>query len=386
MTSRAAELILWTSLALVAYSYAGYPLLIWTCARLFGRRREIPAAADADWPAVTLLIAAHNEERWIGPRLENALAQDYPLDRLEVLVASDGSRDATVTIASAFAARGVRVLDFPENRGKATVLNAGIQEARHPLVVFSDANTFFEPEAMRRLVRWFADPAVGAVCGRLVLTDPRKGRNVDSLYWKYETFLKKCESRLGALLGANGAIYALRKEDYVPIPPDTLVDDFVIPLVSKLKTGKGVIYDDEAVAWEESPPGIGDEFRRRSRIGAGGFQALLRLLPLLSPARGWVAFSFLSHKVLRWLSPFLLVLALAANLSCLDSTFHAAVLATQVAFYLVSAVGAYLPGRGTLSKLIRLPAMFTSMNLALLAGFWNWLAGPQRGAWQRTTR
>src|ERR1043165_4475500 len=128
MTSRAAELILWISLALVAYSYVGYPLVIWTCARLFGRRREIPAT-DGDLPCVTLLIAAHNEERWIGQRLENALAQDYPLDRLEVLVASDGSRDATVTIASAFAARGVRVLDFPENRGKATVLNAGIQEA-----------------------------------------------------------------------------------------------------------------------------------------------------------------------------------------------------------------------------------------------------------------
>src|SRR5262249_23232604 len=152
------EIVLWTSLALVAYGYAGYPLLIWTCARLFGRRREIPAAADGDLPSVTLLIAAHNEERWIGQRLENALAQDYPPDKLEVLVASDGSRDGTVASATAYAGRGVRVLDFPENRGKATALNAGIREARHPVVVFSDANTFFEPEAVRRLVRWFADP------------------------------------------------------------------------------------------------------------------------------------------------------------------------------------------------------------------------------------
>jgi cellulose synthase/poly-beta-1,6-N-acetylglucosamine synthase-like glycosyltransferase len=386
MVGRTAEFVLWTSLALVAYAYVGYPLLIWGCARLFGRRRRMPAAADGELPSVTLLIAAHNEERWIGQRLENALSQDYPPDMLDVLVASDGSRDGTVAIAAAFAGRGVRVLDLRENRGKATALNTGIQEARHPLVVFSDANTFFDPGAIRRLAGWFADPAIGTVCGRLVLTDPRKGRNVDSLYWKYETFLKKCESRLGALLGANGAIYALRKDDYVPIPPDTLVDDFVIPLVSKMKTGKAVIYDEEAVAWEECPPGIGDEFRRRSRIGAGGFQALLRLFPLLSPARGWVAFSYLSHKILRWLSPFLLVLAFAANLLCLPSLFYVGMQAAQVAFYVVSIVGPFLPGRGLVSRFVRLPAMFTSMNLALLVGFWNWLGGAQRGVWQRTTR
>jgi cellulose synthase/poly-beta-1,6-N-acetylglucosamine synthase-like glycosyltransferase len=383
----AGEVILWMALALVAYCYVGYPLLIWACSRLFGRRREIAPLADVELPQVTLLIAAHNEERWIRQRIENGLELDYPSDKLEILVASDGSRDATVEIAAGFADRGVRILDYRENRGKATMLNEGIVEARRPVVIFSDANTFFEPTALRQLVRWFADPAIGTVCGRLVLTDPRKGRNVDSLYWKYETFLKKCESRLGALLGANGAIYALRKDDYVPIPPDTLVDDFVIPLVSKLKTGKAIIYDEEALAWEECPPAIGDEFCRRSRIGAGGFQAMLRLLPLLSPARGWIGFSFLSHKILRWLCPFLLILAFAANLVCLDSSsLYVGLLVAQVVFYIASALGAFLPGRGLVSRLVRLPAMFTSMNLALLVGFWNWIFGHQRGVWQRTTR
>src|SRR5262249_38654589 len=182
------------------------------------------------------------------------------------------------------------------------------------------------------------------------------------------------------------AIYALRKEDYVPIPPNTVVDDFLIPLVSGMKTGKSIVYDHEALAREESPPRIADEFRRRSRIGAGGFQALTRLWPLLSPARGWIALAFLSHKVLRWFCPFFLIVALIANLVCLDAGIYAVLLAAQVAFYAAAALGAIVPGRGLAGRLFRLPAMFTSMNLALLVGFWNWASGQQGGVWQRTAR
>jgi cellulose synthase/poly-beta-1,6-N-acetylglucosamine synthase-like glycosyltransferase len=383
---RAAEIILAASLALVGYCYFAYPVLIWICSRLFGRRLDAPLLADDELPLVALLIAAHNEERWIGARIENALAQDYPAHKLDVVVASDGSRDATVEIAAGFADRRVRVLDFRENRGKATTLNAAFRETHGDIVVFSDANTFFEPRALRNLARWFADPSIGTVCGRLVLTDPARGRNVDSLYWRYETFMKKCESRLGALLGANGAIYALRKEDYVPIAANTLVDDFVIPLVARLKNGKAIIYDADAVAWEETPPEIADEFRRRSRIGAGGFQAMLSLWRLMLPGRGWVAFSFFSHKVLRWLCPFFLILALAANLFCLDAPVYVGVFVAQLVFYIVAAVGAVLPAGGRFGKLVRLPTMFTSMNLALLVGFWNWISRQQRGVWQRTAR
>jgi cellulose synthase/poly-beta-1,6-N-acetylglucosamine synthase-like glycosyltransferase len=380
------EITMWTALGLVAYCYVGYPLVIWICSRAFGRRLTPPPVADEDLPEVTLLISAHDEERTIGARLQNALEQDYPRDRLEVLVASDGSRDATVEIARRFAERGVRFLDFRENRGKAQTLNDSVVAAGGAIIVFSDANTFFEPHALRRLVRWFADEKTGVVCGRLVLIDPESGANIDSLYWKYETFLKQCEGCLGALLGANGAIYALRKTDYVPVPARTVVDDFLIPLVSKLKTGRSIIYEREAVAREETPPAIADEFRRRSRIGAGGFQALTHLWPLASPARGWIAFSFVSHKVLRWLCPFFLIVALATNLACLDKPVFAALLAGQAAFYCLAALGALLPGRDFLSRLIRVPTMFTSMNVALLLGFWNWISGRQGGVWQRTVR
>src|SRR5207244_3480535 len=155
---------------------------------------------------MTLLIAAHDEAEVIGERLENALAVDYPAGKFEIVVASDGSSDATAAIVRSFADRGVRLLDYHPNRGKSATLNAAWNEIHGELVLLSDANTFIEPGAPKRLARWFDDASIGAVCGRLVLVDPASGRNVDGLYWRYETFLKLCESRLDALLGANGAI------------------------------------------------------------------------------------------------------------------------------------------------------------------------------------
>ena len=281
---------------------------------MFGRKPVPPAVADAELPSVSLLVAAYNEEKEIGDRIVNALEQDYPPGMLEVVIASDGSSDRTNEIVRGFAERGVRLLDYPVRRGKATVLNDAFGELGGEVVVLSDANTYFsDPDVVRRLARWFRDPAVGAVCGQLVLTDPDTGTNVDGLYWKYETFLKKCEGRLGALLGSNGAIYAIRRELFAGIPPGTVLDDFVIPLLARMRTGKRIVYDPEARADEETPKEIGQEFKRRARIGAGGFQCIGMLRGLLHPRHGWTAFTFWSHKVLRWVCPFLLVAALATN-------------------------------------------------------------------------
>jgi cellulose synthase/poly-beta-1,6-N-acetylglucosamine synthase-like glycosyltransferase len=328
----ALELVFWLCLAAVAYAYAGYPLLIWLASRVFGRRPAPPVIDDADLPTVTLLIAAHNEAEVIAGRIDNALALDYPADKLEIVVASDGSRDATVAIVGSFEDRGVRLLDYQPNRGKATTLNAAWHEVRGELVLLSDANTFIDTSAPRHLARWFRDPAIGSVCGRLVLVDPASGKNVDGVYWRYETFLKLCEARLGALLGANGAIYAIRRDAYVPIPPDTAIDDFVIPLLAKLERGTRLIYDAEAIAREETPPQIRDEFKRRARIGAGGFQSLRILWPVLDPRHGWLAFSFLSHKVLRWSCPFFLLGMAASNVALGTAAFYQVTLAAQAAF------------------------------------------------------
>jgi cellulose synthase/poly-beta-1,6-N-acetylglucosamine synthase-like glycosyltransferase len=336
---------------------------------------------------MSLLIAAYNEEAVIEDRILNALAMDYPTEKLEVVVASDGSSDSTAKIVQGYAGRGVRLVPLSSRRGKASALNAAFPELRGDIVLMSDANTHNDRLVARKIVRWFHDPKVGVVCGRLILTDPETGGNVDSLYWKYETFLKKSEGRLGALLGANGGIYAIRRSLFRPVPAETIVDDFVIPLRAKLQTGCNIVYDWEAVAREETPASVGSEFHRRSRIGAGGFQSLGMLWRLLLPQRGWIAFTFFSHKVLRWLCPFLLLALLASNAFLCDYPLYRYALFGQLAFYLISVLAGLMPaGRPKALKPLRITTMFTGMNAALLVGFWRWLCGSQKGAWKRTAR
>jgi cellulose synthase/poly-beta-1,6-N-acetylglucosamine synthase-like glycosyltransferase len=382
----ASAILLWGCLGLVAYTYILYAPLIWACAKLFGKVNGPPSGDQAELPSVSLLIAAHDEEAVIDARIRNALASDYPKDEFEIVIGSDGSTDRTAEIVSRYASDGVRLLDYKERRGKAAVLNASIREVRGDVVLLSDANTEIDARAVRSLARWFADPDVGTVCGTLVIVDPVTGRNADGLYWKYETFLKRCESRLGALLGSNGAIYAIRRDRYVPIRNDTIVDDFVIPLLSHLAHGSRILYDSEAVAREESAPDVRAEFRRRVRIGAGGFQSIGILWPLLNPRHGWTAFAFLSHKILRWLCPFFLLGALAANCLLLGLRGYRVTMACQVGFYVLSLAAPLIPGNGIPVRLLRLSTMFTSMNVALALGFFRWIRGRQKGTWSRTAR
>ena len=358
--------LFWICTATVFYAYAGYPILIFVLSR-FARRRAAPAQS---FPTVSLLIAAHNEQDVIEERIKNALATDYPVEKLQIVIASDGSTDETNEIVRRF--EQVELLDHPHRRGKAATLNAAIPHLTGDIIVFSDANTNFETRAIQSLGRRFSDPTIAAVVGRLVLTDPATGRNADGLYWRYETFIKKCEARLGALLGANGAIYAIRRSHYVPIPEQTIVDDFVAPLLTKLTTGCRIIYEPDAIAHEESAPDLASEFRRRARIGAGDLQALQILWPLLHPRHGWTAFAFFSHKILRWFTPFLLIATL------ISSIVYPVALYCQLAFYATS----LLP----LPRALRLAQMFTRMNVALLIGFVRFCRGGQSATWRPTPR
>ncbi|MBN9520044.1 glycosyltransferase family 2 protein [bacterium] len=380
------EAVCWASLAVVAFAYVGYPALVFALSRVFGRKPARPVVSDAELPAVSLLVAAYNEEVDIEARVLNALSLDYPRGKLEVVIATDGCTDGTAGIVRRYAPYGVRLVEYAQNAGKATVLNRTVPQLTGEVVVLSDANTHMAPDAVRRLAEWFVDPAVGVACGRLVLTDPRTGLNVDGVYWKYETFLKKCESRLGALLGANGAIYAVRRELFPPVRPGTMIDDFVIPLAAKRQSGCRIVYDAQAVAVEETAPTIGAEFGRRVRIGTGGFQSIGMLWSLLSPRHGWVAVTFLCHKILRWVCPFFLVTALASNAVLAAEPGYAVLFAAQLGFYALAVAGHFLPAGPRWLRYLRLPTLFATMNAALLLGFVRWLTRPQNGTWRRTAR
>jgi cellulose synthase/poly-beta-1,6-N-acetylglucosamine synthase-like glycosyltransferase len=374
------------SCGVVLYTYACYPLLIWLASGLLGKRQTPPSLpARQEWPRVSLLVAAYNEETEIGRRIDNALAADYPRDKLEIVIASDGSTDRTCEIVRQYAEQGVRLVAYPERHGKPAVLNRTVPQLQGDLVVFSDANAATEPQAFHKLVRWFQDPRVGAVCGRLVLTDPATGNNADGLYWKYETFLKKCENRLGGLLGSNGAIYAVRREEFPAISDQTIIDDFVIPLQVKAERGSRIVYDEEAVAREQTPASIGAEFQRRSRIGAGGFQAIGMLKGLLHPRFGWTSFTFFNHKILRWLCPFFLAGAFVTNVLLVHVAVFRWLMLGQFTFYLLAMVGSRLPHTKSL-RVLRLVTMFVHMNAALAVGFCRWMRGTQKTAWRRTIR
>lgn len=387
MSYAVATAVFWTSAALIVYTYVAYPAILWLLTR---RRRDggrvLQAPHDEALPTVSVLIAAHNEEAVLRSRIENLLALDYPKDKLELVIASDASGDGTVAIAREYEARSVRLFEFTSRTGKAAVLNTVIPNLKGEIAILSDANTFMDTHAVRNLVRWFSNPNVGVVCGRLVLTDPVTGRNVDGLYWRYENFLKRCEAKIGGLLGANGGIYAIRRSLFGGIRRDTIVDDFVIPLLTRVRTGCAILYDDAAIAYEETPPEIAAEFQRRARIGAGGFQSIAVLWPLFNPLRGAIAFTFISHKLLRWLCPFFILGLAISNVVLVNSGIYGLTLVTGIVLLSVALAGQLLPGGSGVGRVMRLATMFATMNAALLVGFFRWASGRQQGVWERTAR
>jgi len=378
-----ATVAFWAAAVLLAQTYFLYPLWLLLLSRLrpAWRRRPVPSAP---WPTVSLVIAAHDEAACIEDKLRNSLALDYPPDRLEVLIGSDGSTDGTDALVQAYPDPRVHLSAAPRV-GKTSVLNRCIPAARGELVVLSDANTSVEPAALKALVRHFADPEVGAVCGRLQLYNPTRAEYEESAYWKYESWLKAMEGKQGAVVGANGGLYALRRELFTPLPPSTIVDDFVMAL-RLLDQGYRVLYEPEALAREETTEDYGREFGRRARIAAGNFQSLGLVPGLLSPLRGFPAFAFWSHKVLRWCAPALMLVALAANLALLDRPFYRFTMAAQVGFYALALLGSVSVGPSLLRRIAGVAYYFVTMNLAIVVGFWRFLRSSQAAAWERTAR
>lgn len=380
--------LFWSCLFLVVYTYCLYPLLLALLCRVRGKRpADTPGAGtsptDADLPPVTMLVAAHNEERVIAEKIENSLAIDYPADRFRVVVASDGSQDRTNAIVAACDDPRIQLIAYPNRRGKIATLNATIPRLTDEILVMSDANTMYAPDAVRALVGHFRNPRIGCVCGELLLVSPNGGESGEGLYWRYETWLKRMESRLGFLLGATGGIFALRRSLFRTLPNGTIVEDFVTAM-KVLEGGHRVCYEPAARATETTAPSMQEEMRRKCRIGAGGFQAIALTAAMLNPLRGLPALGFWSHKIVRWCVPFFLMGMLVASLGLLGETFYRFVLGAQLLAYAIGVQG--LSPKPIDHPLLRPARYFFVMNLALLIGFIRFIRGTQRVTWEQAQR
>ncbi len=359
-------LIFWLSLAFVAYVYIGYPMLIAVWAKVSTALRRPRPRASGFEPGVSIVIAARNEARRLPKRIANLLSLDYPADRRQIIVVSDGSTDDTMAVLEA--CDGVESIALPPC-GKAAALNAGVARARHEIVVFADARQVFAPDALRELTAPFVDRSIGGVSGELVLDaeselfanrrgrgdrrhKPRpsgdRRRSISSTiadgvgaYWRYEKALRRMESAIDSTLGVTGAIYAVRRDLWSPLPADTLLDDVLAPMRIVLN-GHRVVFNDRARAFDSAAADADGEARRKVRTLAGNFQLLALEPRLLLPWRNPVWLQYLSHKIARLFVPYALLAAFAANIALSPSSFYAIVLALQVAFYLLAGCGAWL--------------------------------------------
>lgn len=380
----AAEIMFWLAGAVIVYAYAGYAL----CVALLAQLRPRPARAGDTQPPVSLVIPAYNEAAYIAAKLENSLALDYPTDRLEILVISSGSGDGTDEIAQRYAPRGVRTIVQPARAGKEAAMQVAAQHARGEILVFTDANAMLNRDAIRLMVRWFADPDVGCVAGekRVSGANGESASAGEGAYWRYESTLKRLDSAVGSTMGAAGELCAIRAGLMTARETDNIIEDFVLSM-RVVEAGYRIVHEPGAVATEEASARFEDVFERRARIAAGGFQSIWRLRSLLDPRRGLVCWQYVSHRVLRWaLVPFLLVLLVAVNWSLVsERPIYRVLLLAQLTFYGAAAAGWWLR-RGSLGRvrILFLPFFFSAANAAVLVGCARLATGRQTVLWKRT--
>jgi cellulose synthase/poly-beta-1,6-N-acetylglucosamine synthase-like glycosyltransferase len=371
---------------LIVYAYKGFDVFL--SLLTIGRAKRGLASDPAFEPTVTIFIPAYNEEKVIAAKIENCLALDYPKEKLEIMVCSDCSGDATVAIAQRYAAQGITIFDYKERSGKTGLINKSIPRARGDIIVFTDANTMFAPDAVRSMVSRYVSESVGAVLGEVSLVVPSGGSGVDKevAYRDSEARLKYKEGLFGAAIGGFGGFYSLRKALFMPLPPNAYSNDDLLLAVRVLAQGRKVVFDNAAVSHEETGVTVSEEFRRRIRIGAGNYQAFFLLLSLLNPFRGWVFLFYLSHKVLRWFSPFLFIAFFVSCLPLLDNQIVKATFLCQCIFYGTAVMAAIAGGRILTLPFVSTIYHFFAMNAAVFLGLFRYCRGIKSAAWESTPR
>ncbi len=391
------EIIFWIALFIVFYTYLGYGIVLYLLVKLKEFlikpiKRKLPE--DSTLPEVTLFITAFNEEEVVDEKMKNSLELDYPEDKLHIVWVTDGSNDGTNEQLRTRWEGKATVLFQPERQGKTAAMNRGMKLINTPIVVFTDANTMVNQEAIREIVLAFEDTRVGCVAGeKRIAVQTRDGAAAggEGIYWKYESTLKALDARLYSAVGAAGELFAVRRELFEEMEQDTLLDDFILSLRIAMQ-GYTIAYCTEAYAIESGSADMHEEEKRKVRIAAGGLQSIWRLRPLLNPFRyGILSFQYVSHRVLRWsLTPILLFLLLPLNalLLCMEASceIYGTILILQILFYILGLLGYYLSTRQIKNKLLFIPYYFLFMNVNVLKGIGYLRKKRGTGAWEKAKR
>lgn len=372
------QIAFWILLFLLIHCYLLFPITLPFVSEIFKRRRREDSKSAQEFPKVSILISAYNEESVIERKILNILELDYPKEKLEVLIGDDGSADKTAEIVERYKDKGITLVKAPKNAGKAAMLNRLHKLASGEILLFCDANTMLFPNVVRKITDPFKDKKIGCACGHLILSD-KSGSDLgqgESSYWDLESEIKKFEGMMDLLIGGNGALYAIRKELYTDLPvKKSVMDDFFVT-TKILQKGYYSTFISSAIGTEQTSKESAGEYRRKVRIGRANFNYLFSYLPLLNPFRPLLAYLFFSHKILRWFSPHIMVLLLILNIP----------LAFQHPVYLVTlclAVGSLLL---CIAKLIPGAYYLLSMNTAMLKGFFLSFRREKSGGWTREAR
>lgn len=379
--------VFWLMAGIVLYTYLGYPVVLWLLS--FFTKKKIKDTSL--YPTVTLLVAAYNEQEVIERKLTNSLMIDYPKDQLQVMIVADGSDDATAELVESFP--DVVLLFEPQRKGKAAAINRAVPFINSEIIILTDANCFLEPGAVKEMIQWFKDESVGGVAGvkKVIETQTEDATGTgEGLYWKYESFLKKMESDFYTVVGAAGELFAIRRSLFVPISEAAITDDFYLSLCINLQQ-KVIAYAPKAVGAEKASPTYKDEWKRKVRISAGGFQSLFLLPQALNFFKHpRLAFQFFSHRVLRWVAcPPALILIFLLNAWMVysgTSVFYEYTFRIQLIIYSCAALGALLPAQLQSFSFFNIPYYFVFMHAAMLAGCYRYFKGSQTVLWEKAKR
>ncbi|MBA4168213.1 MAG: glycosyltransferase family 2 protein [Chitinophagaceae bacterium] len=374
---------------MIFYTYAGYPLLVFSLVKLKNMLKKERIYPPVGFLPVTLIVAAFNEEKSIKSKISNCLKLDYPPGLLKLVFVTDGSTDNTPSIISEY--QGITLLHQPARKGKPDAISRALSQANTPIAIFSDANTFMNSDSVKSIVRHYADPSVGAVAGekRIMKSADSVGQG-EGLYWRYESLLKKLDSDLKTTVGAAGELFSIRTELFTPLPEDTLLEDFVQSMLVCTK-GYVVRYEPGAFAEEAASPSLKDELERKIRISAGAFQAIGRIKSLFNFFRyPMVCFQLVSHRILRWtLCPLALVVLLVCSVFLYfgsGSVFYEIILFFQVIIYISAISGWQLALKNKQIRVLNIPFYFVFMNFCVFAGFLRFIRKKQTVLWQRAER